>query len=402
MSVFPQELYDVVISLCDHLSLASCSLTCTSWVPSSRIRLFANLRPLIISPSSLPEVLLLVDGPVSTISPYIRTLVLKDWLEGTSSSNTRSFHALLPRLTGRMVAVESLMFHGTDWEEMADGTLEFLVFYFKDTLKALELRDCTCRTFNSLVDLACSFPLLEKLSLHRLVRINPPGPGEMNPSLSAPRHLRSIHALGHIKKELVRWITQSNLGIEEVTFGPILPSEALPIGKFLRFLNTNLKHITLSGESVANIHRGISLKHNWQLSSIRFADLMVYHSDTQASMVWFIHMLHGIPSSSVRSLQLGFCVHSKSVEALEAVDWLALSTCLDKPQFVCLTSVKFSFTMSRHKNAGDNGWWNGYAEIAENFVRERLPQFQDTSILSFEFGHVVDATVVDSESDDDM
>ncbi|KAJ6572073.1 hypothetical protein B0H19DRAFT_1132463 [Mycena capillaripes] len=400
MSTFPQELYDIVISLCDQRSLPSCSLVCRNWVPSSRIRLFANLRPLIISPLSLPQALLLVDSPISTISPYIGSLVLKDWVEGPSSSSSKSFYALLPRITGRMVAVESLTFDGTDWEEMAHGALNFLVYYFKDTLKALELRDCTCRTFRSLVDLACSFPFLERLSLHRLVRLDPTAFTATSQSPPAPFQLRSIHALGYIKKELVRWIIQSNLDIEVVTFGPILPGEVHAVGTFLRTLKKNLKHITLSGESTPNLHREISLKHNRQLSSIHFANLMLHRgTEGRASQSWFIHLLQGIQSSTLRSLQLSVCVHSKSAETLEIIDWLALRTCLDKPQFVCLTSLTFTFSMSGHKDAEGGQWWDGYVEMAEKFVQERLPQFQDTSILRFDFRRPVDGDVVNFDED---
>ncbi|KAF7348555.1 hypothetical protein MVEN_01373000 [Mycena venus] len=297
MSVFPQELYDIVISLCDQCSLASCSLVCRNWVPSSRMGLFRNLRPLIISPSSLSQVLLLVDGPVSTISPYITSLVLKDWGSSAADSRSQSFYALLPRITGRMTAVETLVFHGIDWEEMADGALNFLVFYFENTLKTLELRECPYRTFNSVVDLACSFPLLENISLHRLVhssRSAPSDPRTLEPRSSPPpaaRHLRSLHAHGSIKKDLIRWIVKTNLDIEDLALGPILPGEAHVVGKFLKALKSNLKRLTLSGESIPNMHREISLKHNRQLTSIHFVNLMLHRrSEGLASMDWFIHL----------------------------------------------------------------------------------------------------------------
>ncbi|KAJ6532741.1 hypothetical protein DFH09DRAFT_1326016 [Mycena vulgaris] len=392
-SVFPQELYDIIISLCDQRSLVSCCLVCRTWVPSSRIRLFANLRPLIISPTSLPQALQLVDNSASTISPYIRSLVLKDWdntpahSESPGSwSSSRSFHALLPRITGRMVAVETLAFHATDWEEMADGALKFLVFTFKDSLKTLEVRDCSCRTFSSLVSLACSFSVLENLSLHRLVRLDPKAIElDGSPSLE---HLRGIHVHGYIKKELVQWIMATKrVEIEVVTIGPLLPGEARSVGKFLKSLKNNLRQITLSGESTPNLHRDIDLKYNRLLTSIHFTNLMLHHrgSEGRASMNWFIHILRAIQSSSVRSLHFSICMHSKSVETLEGIDWLALRSCLDKPQFVCLTCVEFTFSMSRHKEAKGGRWWNGYEEMAGRFLRDQLPQYQGTEILRCDF-----------------
>ncbi|KAF8217748.1 hypothetical protein K438DRAFT_9363 [Mycena galopus ATCC 62051] len=401
MSAFPQELYDVIISLCCKSSLVSCGLVCRNWVPSSRINLFRNLRPLIISPSCLPQVLLLVDSQFSTISPYITSLVLEDW--GPLNSDSKSFYALLPRITGRMTAVESLAFHRIDWEEMADGALNFLAFYFQSTLKTLELRECPYRTFDSVIDLTCSFPSLEKLSLHRLVPSCRSALSEGDSPRPTARYLRSIYALGSIKKDLVRWIMEVNHDVEEVAFGPIFPDEAHMIGKFLLSLKNNLKHLTLSGESVPNIHRQINLKHNRQLTSIHFANLMLYHrgSEGRGSMNWFIHLLHAIRSPSVRSLKFSVCVHSQTVGTLEAIDWLALSTCLDKPQFVCLTSVTFSFSISRHRELERGKWWDGYVEMAESFVRDRLPQFQDTAILSIDFGPVdADVDIVDSDDED--
>ncbi|KAJ6469473.1 hypothetical protein C8R45DRAFT_432148 [Mycena sanguinolenta] len=410
MSAFPQELYETVISLCDQSSLPACSLVCRNWVPSSRHRFFRNLRPLVISPSSLPQVLILVDSPVSTICPYITSLVLEDW--GALDSDSKSIYGLLPRITGRMTAVESLGFNGISWEEMVDGALKFLVFYFTNTLKTLELRECPYRTFDSVTDLVESFPLLEKLSLHRLVpssRSVPCGPGTLEGKHSSPlataRHLRSIHALGSIKSELVRWIMKNNhdIIIEEVSFGPIFPNEVRIIGKFLRSLKNNLKHLTLSGESIPNIHREICLKHNQQLTSIHFANLMLHcrGSAGRASMNWFIYLLHAIRCPSVRSLKLSVCVHSQSLETFEVIDWLAFSACLDKPQFVCLVSLSFSFSLSRHKDEREK-WLDGYVEMAEKFVRESLPQFRDTAILDFDFGcpgDTADVEIVDSDDD---
>ncbi|KAJ6616486.1 hypothetical protein B0H10DRAFT_2037289 [Mycena sp. CBHHK59/15] len=227
MSILPQELCDSIISFSDQPSLAACSLVCRNWVPSSRIKLFATLRPLVISPSTLAETLQLVDTSLTTISPYILSLVLKDWAEVTTLVAS-SFYALLPRLTGRMVAVKSMTFHATDWEEMEQGALKFLV----------------------LVALACSFPALEALSIRRLVRLDAKGTEMQTLSPQALESLRSIHVLGFIKKELFRWIMAiKRLNIEAVTLGPLLPGEARVVGKFLKALKNNLKHITLSGES---------------------------------------------------------------------------------------------------------------------------------------------------------
>ncbi|KAJ7484408.1 hypothetical protein FB451DRAFT_83757 [Mycena latifolia] len=395
MPVFPQELYDDIISLCDQPTLVSCGLVCRSWVPSSRIKLFANLRPLIISPPSLSQVLQLVDTPESTISPYITSLVLKDWVHGPvpsdssgSNSSSGSFYAILPRLTARMVAVESLAFHATDWEEMANGALRFLSFTFKDTLKTLELRHCSCRTFGSLVNLACSFSALETLSLHRLVRLHPKEIELCGSPMLSLERLRCIYVHGYIKKELFQWMMATKrVNIEVVTIGPLLPGEAAVVGKFLKSLKNNLKHITLSGESTPNLHREISLKHNRQLTSIHFRHLMLHHrgSEGRASMNWFIHILLAMQFSSPRNLLFSVCVHSKSIETLEVIDWLALRTCLDKPQFICLTSVKFTFSMSQHMDVKDGKWWDGYEEMVERFVRERLPQYQDTGILRCNF-----------------
>ncbi|KAJ7098284.1 hypothetical protein C8R44DRAFT_748136 [Mycena epipterygia] len=391
MSVLPHELCDMVISFCDQRSLAPCSLVCRNWVPCSRIRLFATKpRPLIISPSSLPEVLLLVDSPSSTISPYITSLVLKDWTSGpaSSGSSSSSFYPILPRIAGRMVAVECLTFHAVDFEEMSPGALKFLIFYFKDTLKTLELRDCYCRSFASLIDLVCSFSILENLSLHRLVRLDPKAM-ELEESPPPLDRLRSIHVHGYIKKELFRWIMATKgLDIEVVTIGPLLPGEGRVVGKFLKSLKNNLKHITLSGESTSHLHREIDLKHNGNLTSIHFANLMLHHRGSGGR-------------ASMNCLQLSVCVHSKSAETLEVIDWLALSTCLDKPQFVCLTRVQFAFSMSRHKEADTGGWWVGYVEMAERFVREKLPQYQDTGILFFDFDNVKGAEVACSDDDSD-
>ncbi|KAJ7154779.1 hypothetical protein C8R46DRAFT_1118392 [Mycena filopes] len=376
MSALPQELYDLIIAQCDPSALVACSLVCRNWVPSSRIRAFATLRPLIISPSSLARVLSLVDGPVSTISPYIRSLVLKDWVDGSAAAS--AFYALLPRLAGRMVAVESLAFHATDWDSgmTAHGALNFLVFYFKDTLKTLELRDCACRTFGSLVELVSAFPVLENLSLHRVIRLNPQKPEvRASPPPPLPR-LRNVHAHGYIKQELFRWLM--GLEIEVVTIGPLLPGESRQFGKFLRAMKNNLQHVTFSGESTPNFHRDINLKNNQHLTSIHFANLRL-NNEGRASMSWIVSILLSLPSSSLRSLQFNVCGSSTGLPGIDMLDWAALRICLDRPQFVCLTSVVFSFYMSKIRS----GWREGYREMMEGIVRARLPQYLDTSILSF-------------------
>ncbi|KAJ7636943.1 hypothetical protein FB45DRAFT_1001859, partial [Roridomyces roridus] len=371
MPVLPQEIWDLIISLCEHDSFPSCSLVCRAWVTSSRFQQFETrkLRPVVISPSSLPDILNLVDSSTSTISPYINRLVLKDWGPSSESSSS-TFHAQLPRITGRMSVIESLTFDSTNWEDMMDGALKFLVFNFRDTLKTLELRDCPCRSFDSLVDLICSFPALDKLTLYRIVRLGPKGERRDSRPLGL---LRSVQVHGFIKQELFRWLRAAKcLDMEEVSLGPLFPGEAPVVGKFLKALKDNLKRLTLSGESAPHLHRAIDLKHNTHLTSVHFTNLHVNRPGNQPTDAsdWFIQLLLAIRSTQLQNLQFSLWVYSTvSVDALQHFPWFSLRTCLERPQFVCITSVKFSFHMVTEGGRARWPWRSDYMRIGEGFIR---------------------------------
>jgi len=374
----PPELFEIIISFADRDTLQNLSLVCRDLVPTCRLYLFADPPPLTISPDTFESVLSLVDTPCATLPPYLRALVLQNW---TCSANPSKFYATLPRITGRMSSVEALRFEGTDWEEMEPlGALRFLIHNFQFSIKSLELWGCHCESFTSVSSILSAFPLLERISIDKIVRQDRSYAPVKSMSLgsSAPlSHLRAIHINGFIKKELFRWLLRFKPlpKVETIDLGAVHLLEAPSVSRFVKALGADLFHLTISGESTPNLHLHINFKYNPSISSIHITTLVLDRQAQPASIRWFIPLFRSIRSLSMT--RLTFTLHTSSVESLCVLDWYHLQICLQQFEFSNLQCVRFIMVHDH------NSWKVGYLAEAESYIRDRMSDCDERGILRF-------------------
>jgi hypothetical protein len=72
----PQELCDYVIDYlhCNRAALKACSLVCKDWLPASRLHLS---RAIYRWPSKCADLLSLLESPLCTIKPFVKTLEIE-------------------------------------------------------------------------------------------------------------------------------------------------------------------------------------------------------------------------------------------------------------------------------------------------------------------------------------
>jgi len=166
---FPPEIFDFIV---DHLyddrpALFACSL-CRELLPASRYHLF---RDLFIKP--LPKDLFtLIDilGSPNTIGVYAQRLVLTDLTKFVLCHGiqemTRGIRSI-PRLLSLLPHVKSVRISNTDFEHLPEDITRNLLSRFPK-ITDLQLHFLHFYRFSEFVDVACSFPNLERIEVKRL------------------------------------------------------------------------------------------------------------------------------------------------------------------------------------------------------------------------------------------
>jgi hypothetical protein len=218
------EIFDIII---DHLhndkrALATCSLVCKAWLPSSRYHLFFAVQ--IFDTRNMTRFLLDLDSPLSTIDPFIRSLTLRecDYLQRFWVLDV--FHA----------APTSGIDHRTISLSRLTG------------LRMLKLKYFHFNHFGELVDLICSFRSLKEISLDSVDW----GEGSTVVHQRPPRSLQVLR-LGDINKESIfSWILSAGShllsSMKIVDLHHINPSQMPSLRLFLRAVGPFLKHLHLS------------------------------------------------------------------------------------------------------------------------------------------------------------
>ncbi|KAJ7509723.1 hypothetical protein B0H11DRAFT_1960809 [Mycena galericulata] len=154
----PQEMLDLVVEklqLDDSVernTIAHCGLVCKSWLPSSRYRLFANVR---LDDRTIDSFLDAVNSSSFPLISYIRSLVLYSELE--SGPNRLDELGPLPRVTILGVTMER--------SALAQNTRRLAEFL--PNLSTLSLRDCQL-PLRCVLNTVSAFPSLKILELRRV------------------------------------------------------------------------------------------------------------------------------------------------------------------------------------------------------------------------------------------
>ena len=151
----PPEIFELVI---DHLhdepnTLKPCCLVSKSWVPRSRIHLFAQVT---FDPAGSPIESWVKAFPDPSNSPVYHTRRLRILDPGVVSAGACSWIRSFRH-------VRELSVRTSGWEEL-DGISTVQLYGLSPTLKSLHL-DNADTSIPEILGLICSFPLLEDLSL---------------------------------------------------------------------------------------------------------------------------------------------------------------------------------------------------------------------------------------------
>lgn len=166
----PGEIIDFIIDHLhtDQLSLFACSLTCRTWLPSTRYHLFSRV---ILRGRNIASFSELLEYPLNNIAFVVQLLAI--WPFDLADSNFPNIGAtvvlpILPSLTAHLHSVKSLSLSRMDWTWCS-------VEILRDTLSnlggvdALELDTVIVRGLAEAVEILCAFPLLKSISLDSLI-----------------------------------------------------------------------------------------------------------------------------------------------------------------------------------------------------------------------------------------
>ncbi|KAF7975674.1 hypothetical protein HWV62_8771 [Athelia sp. TMB] len=167
-----QEIFDVIIDFLhnDKMALATCSLTCLTWVPAARFHLFYEVTA---HSETFPLLVKLLET-----SPHIRSMIKSLVVQGRDSQQRNTparrrqsnsadivLASKLAMLTTLIPDVKFLRISAVDWELFI---LENILHVLARTLSCvahLDLERVKLRTFSHFTSLICSFPKLRQLSL---------------------------------------------------------------------------------------------------------------------------------------------------------------------------------------------------------------------------------------------
>jgi hypothetical protein len=245
------EITDAII---DHLhsdykTLKTCSIVCGSWFLAARYHLFIRKTAITITPRNCHAFLDILGSPYSTIRPYIRYLVIDGGMADHQFSHALS---LLPHLH----AVERLGLESMVWDDIGAAAKVALLSHF-DRVTKLDLRVFECTSASHLVDILCSFPFLEELTIDRFKsRI---GGG----TLAAPAacgltlsHLRRLHLTTYEdihNNTFLPWLLdiQPPLPLSDIRVGWVFDTNqhSGSIADFLKGLGPRLKYLQFFASS---------------------------------------------------------------------------------------------------------------------------------------------------------
>ena len=244
--------------------LGVCSLVCKSWLPRSRYRLFKSVglyRHLIDQTSCFVA---LLEAPLSTIAPYVRSLTLEEE-RGRSSGEVRYLNGILSRLTV-LSAVETLSIDAAMFNVLeAEVTTSFFASFQK--LKELFLHHCTFESFSQLVGALSAIPGLDHITLDSLriqVKWDSDHLGQLRLDAwkhtgdvvghsesvcwSPPPRLKTL-SIGSVdrKGDIFKWLISGSSvpPVETLQLSIVQAKDSRPIADFLRAIGPSLKDLKI-------------------------------------------------------------------------------------------------------------------------------------------------------------
>ena len=284
----------------------------------------------------------------------------------------------LPHLTC-FVGVRSLWLSAVCWDDLGAESRNALISFQQVTQLSFFK---TPFTFDSLVDLLCSYPLLEYIRFKEFW----PRKSWDSTTKSLPASLRHLD-LGSFSKEVLMdslVSCHSACAVDTVYLSSITVHEIPPIAAFLRNLGHNLHHLRIDLFTTWGVKIGIpilfaspslngvvssepsydiiDLVHNDQLRSIRLCDLI--HDTETRSPDQIAGILSRIVSDHMELVELAIC------GPIDLIDWWSIGEVFAKPQFAALSLIRITVSgLTPQDVAG--------------VVRKALPDCDARGILDF-------------------
>jgi len=223
----------------DKSALGACGAVCRGWLPSSRSRLFRSLE---LHQNNYKAFCRLLDSPFTTIAPYFRSLRIHNSSKG-SGNQRRWPDNTLPRLTC-LVGVRSLWLCDIQWEDLRAESRHALLSSFKQVTR-LSLRNASFDKFEELVELMCSYPLLEHVRFNDVFWAEKPLLAPTSTRL--PAFLRRLDLDICPKEVVIEWLFSyhSLYALDTVYLSSVTIQQIRPIALLLRNLGHNLHHLQI-------------------------------------------------------------------------------------------------------------------------------------------------------------
>jgi hypothetical protein len=198
----------------------------------------------------------LLDGPLSTIAPYVRMLNLEEEMD-RYEHQSRWFNAGLLRLT-TLYALEQLeVYHGRFDILGMEETTRFFASLQK--LQSLRLHYCTFDTHTHLSEALRLAPGLQHILLSAITIHHPeilPHPEATPPSALTNLDINIVDG----REGILKWLTSGPQmpTLETLNLTHIRAKESRVIADFLRALGPSLKKLTLDFEIGSTASQGLS------------------------------------------------------------------------------------------------------------------------------------------------
>jgi len=266
----------------------------------------------------------------------------------------------LPHLTC-LVGVRSLSLRHAYWGGLrAESNHAFISTFNKIT--QLSLVDLSFDKFERLVELVCSYPLLEHIHLDDIFWAKKPSLASR--SMRVPARLRRLD-LGTCPKEvIIEWLSSyhSLYALDTIYLSSVTIQQMRPIALLLRNLGHNLHHLQIEFSSTLEEDSGmpilstspllsarlyytilleffcdiVDLAHNDQLRSIRICDKMHYNLHTGTTILDKVAaVLSQIVSDHIEFVELTIFRD----DLIDIAGWSSLANVFAKPQFAALRLI---------------------------------------------------------------
>ncbi|THU91954.1 hypothetical protein K435DRAFT_780461 [Dendrothele bispora CBS 962.96] len=358
---FPAEIFDLIV---DHLyddrnTLLACSL-CRELQPASRFHLFSDLS---IKP--FPEDLLtLIDilcSPNNTMAIYVQRLVFSDLtkfvLYHGVSDMSRALR-FIPRLISFIPQVKTLHLLNTDFEHLPQDIIHSLLSHFT-TFTDVRLQFLHFYRFSEFVELACSFPVLERIEIKRLTWTHN-GRNALSlrrmPSVGVQWDILELKRGGNLR-DLAEWLAvhDNPPQLRSLCYDAASATEVSYLRQLVQRTASSLRNLQVSfpifvdsARVSETLHEFINLNDCTSLRSLHYKHVLIYPGDAVTSLIspWLSASLSQVRSDLLETIDFELMVPTYGDETcLQELDWEGISKVLLEKQFKYLKMIRFNVCM---------------------------------------------------------